>query len=91
MNGTLRKGEKVRFINTGRVYQADELGILQMDLVPKNEVSSGNVGYIITGIKISKEIGYNNAGTVEFLLDADRGHTRIRRCKTDGICRNFSN
>lgn len=55
-NGTLRKGEKIRFVNTGKDYTADEVGILQMDQVPKNELSAGNVGYIITGIKESKEI-----------------------------------
>lgn len=56
MNGTLRKGEKVRFFNTGKAYEADEIGILQMNQVPKQELSAGNVGYIITGIKESKEI-----------------------------------
>ena len=55
-NGTLRKGEKIKFVNTGKEYSADEVGILQMDQVPKNELSAGNVGYIITGIKESKEI-----------------------------------
>ncbi len=55
-NGTMKKGEKVRFVNTGKEYDADEVGILQMNQVPKNELSAGNVGYIITGIKESKEI-----------------------------------
>ncbi len=56
MNGTLKKGEKVRFVNTGKEYHADEIGILQIKQVPKNELKAGNVGYIITGIKASKEI-----------------------------------
>jgi len=56
MNGTLRKGDKVRFVNTGKDYVADEIGILQMSQVPKDVLYSGNVGYIITGIKVSKEI-----------------------------------
>lgn len=56
LNGTIKKGEKVRFYNTGKDYEADEIGILQMSQVPKNELSAGNVGYIITGIKESKEI-----------------------------------
>ncbi len=55
-NGTLKKGDQVRFINTGREYQADEIGILQLNQVAKNELKAGDVGYIITGIKISKEI-----------------------------------
>lgn len=56
LNGTMKKGEKVRFYNTGKYYDADEIGILQMNQVPKTELSAGNVGYIITGIKESKEI-----------------------------------
>lgn len=56
MNGTMRSNDKVRFVNTGNEYQADEIGILQIAQVPKKELSAGNVGYIITGIKESKEI-----------------------------------
>lgn len=56
LNGSMKKGEKVRFVNTGKEYSADEIGILQMNQVPKKELSAGNVGYIITGIKNSKEI-----------------------------------
>ena len=55
-NGTIHKGDKVRFFHTGKEYTADEIGILQMEQVPKNELSAGNVGYIITGIKESREI-----------------------------------
>lgn len=56
MNGRLRKGDLVRFVNTGKEYEADEIGILQMNQIPKEELSAGNVGYIITGIKVSREI-----------------------------------
>ncbi len=55
-NGRISKGELVRFVNTAGEYSADEIGILQMNQVPKKELSAGNVGYIITGIKESKEI-----------------------------------
>jgi GTP-binding protein LepA len=55
-NGILRKGDKVRFFNTGKNYNADEIGILKMDLSPKNEVRTGDVGYIISGIKQAKEV-----------------------------------
>ena len=55
-NGIMRKGDLVRFVNTNKEYVADEVGILQLDLVPKKELRAGNVGYIITGIKESKEI-----------------------------------
>ncbi len=55
-NGALRKGEKVRFFHTDNEYEADEIGVLRMDLSPREELSAGNVGYIITGIKNSREI-----------------------------------
>ena len=56
MNGTIRTGENVKFFNTGMEYDADEIGVLQMKQVPKQELSAGNVGYIISGIKTSKEV-----------------------------------
>ncbi len=55
-NGILKKGDKVRFFNTGKDYNADEIGILKMDLSPKNTVGTGDVGYIISGIKQAKEV-----------------------------------
>ena len=55
-NGVIRKGQKIKFFNTGREYNADEIGILKMDLVPKNEVRAGDVGYIISGIKQANEV-----------------------------------
>ncbi len=55
-NGSIRKGDLVKFINTGKEYDADEVGILKLDMVPKEEVHCGNVGYIISGIKTSKEV-----------------------------------
>ncbi|MCB0546778.1 MAG: translation elongation factor 4 [Phaeodactylibacter sp.] len=56
MNGTIRKGDLVRFVNTDKEYEADEIGVLRLIQDPKQELSAGNVGYIITGIKESKEI-----------------------------------
>ena len=56
LNGNLKKGDKVRFFNTGKNYEAEEVGILKMTLIPKQEVLCGDVGYIITGIKDAKEI-----------------------------------
>jgi GTP-binding protein LepA len=56
LNGSISKGEKVKFFNTGKTYDADEIGILKMDLVPKSKVSAGDVGYIISGIKQAKEV-----------------------------------
>ena len=50
----IRKGDKVKFFNTGKEYDADEVGVLKMDMVPRNELRTGDVGYIISGIKTSK-------------------------------------
>lgn len=55
-NGVIHKGEKIKFFNTGRTYNADEIGILKMTLSPKNEVRAGDVGYIISGIKQANEV-----------------------------------
>ncbi|MGL5893769.1 MAG: translation elongation factor 4, partial [Bacteroidales bacterium] len=55
-NGTIRKGDKVKFFNTGKEYQADEIGILRLDMESRTEVGCGDVGYIISGIKTSKEV-----------------------------------
>src|SRR5690606_21548769 len=56
LNGVIKKGQKVKFFNTGREYIADEIGVLKMDLLPKNEVKAGDVGYIISGIKQANEV-----------------------------------
>lgn len=55
-NGIIRKGDKVKFFNTGMEYEADEVGVLKMDMVPRDELRTGDVGYIISGIKDSKEV-----------------------------------
>ena len=55
-NGTIRKGDKVKFFNTGREYEADEVGILRLKLLPRDHISAGDVGYIISGIKESNEV-----------------------------------
>ena len=56
VNGTMREGDLVRFFNTGKEYDADEIGILKLDMQPRKEISAGNVGYIISGIKTSTEV-----------------------------------
>ncbi|MCB0501261.1 MAG: translation elongation factor 4 [Bacteroidetes bacterium] len=55
-NGTIKKGDKIKFFNTGNEYEADEVGILRYKPEPKKEMLAGDVGYVITGVKISKEI-----------------------------------
>ena len=63
-NGTIGKGDLVRFVNTENEYNADEIGILQMDMIPSKKLSAGNVGYIITGIKTSSEIKVGDTMTL---------------------------
>ncbi|MAE81982.1 MAG: elongation factor 4 [Flammeovirgaceae bacterium] len=55
-NGTLKSGEKVKFVNTGKTYDADEIGVLRLSHEKKKEISAGNVGYLISGIKVAKEV-----------------------------------
>ena len=55
-NGTIKKGQRIRFYNTKRDYNADEIGILKMGLVPQKELRTGDVGYIISGIKQANEV-----------------------------------
>jgi GTP-binding protein LepA len=56
VNGTIKKGEKVKFVNTGAFYNADEIGVLRLKPEPRPELSTGDVGYIISGIKSAKEV-----------------------------------
>ena len=56
INGVMRPGEKVRFINTKKEYLAEEIGTLKMDMIPKKELRTGDVGYIVTGIKNATEV-----------------------------------
>ncbi|MDR2843265.1 MAG: translation elongation factor 4 [Candidatus Symbiothrix sp.] len=56
VNGTIRKGDSVKFVATEKEYEADEVGILKLEPSPREELSCGNVGYIISGIKASKEV-----------------------------------
>lgn len=55
-NGTIKKGDKVKFVNTGKTYDADEIGILRLKQDPQKMISAGNVGYLISGIKVAKEV-----------------------------------
>lgn len=55
-NGTLGKGDHVKFVNTGKTYEADEIGVLRLQHDPKDKISAGNVGYLISGIKVAKEV-----------------------------------
>ena len=56
VNGSIKSGDHVKFFNTGMEYDADEIGVLKMDMIPRKELRTGDVGYIISGIKNSKEV-----------------------------------
>lgn len=55
-DGSIKKGDKVKFVHTGKTYEADEIGVLKLKQQPKEVINAGNVGYIISGIKIAKEV-----------------------------------
>ncbi|MFC2125975.1 translation elongation factor 4 [Bacteroidota bacterium] len=55
-NGKIRKGDHVKFVNTGKNYDADEIGILKFQNVPIDEMTAGNVGYLVSGIKVASEV-----------------------------------
>ncbi|MGY6559696.1 MAG: translation elongation factor 4 [Nitritalea sp.] len=55
-NGQIRKGDKIKFVNTGREYDADEIGVLGINQIPQQQMAAGNVGYLISGIKVAKEV-----------------------------------
>ena len=56
LNGSIKPGDKVKFVSTGKEYQADEIGVLKMKMHPKKEIPCGSVGYIISGIKTAVEV-----------------------------------
>ncbi|MBL7816858.1 MAG: elongation factor 4 [Saprospiraceae bacterium] len=87
MNGSIRKGEKVRFFYTGKDYNADEIGILQMNLMPKDELKAGDVGYIITGIKAAKEIKVGDTIThaTKPCMEAVKGFEEVKPMVYAGV------
>ena len=62
-NGTLNKGDKIKFVNSGKEYFADEIGILGVNQIPQQTMSAGNVGYLISGIKVAKEVAVGDTVT----------------------------
>src|SRR5690606_593940 len=56
MHGTIKKGDKIKFIATGKQYEADEIGVLKLNQEPRTVLAAGNVGYLISGIKNAKEV-----------------------------------
>ena len=87
LNGTIKKGEKIKFFNTGKEYDAEEVGYLQMTLMPMPEVKCGDVGYVITGIKDAKEIkvGDTLTATANPCNEAIKGFEEVKPMVFAGI------
>ncbi len=87
LNGTIKKGDKIRFYHTGKNHDANEVGILQMGLMPRDEVRAGDVGYIITGVKSVKEIkvGDTITHTARPCADGVQGFEEVKPMVFAGI------
>ncbi len=71
-DGTIKKGDKIKFVNTDKIYNADEIGVLKLKQQPEKEISAGNVGYLISGIKVAKEVKVGDT-----ITHPDRPTTKI--------------
>jgi len=71
-DGSIRKGDKVKFVNTGKTYDADEIGVLRLKQDPQKEIGAGNVGYLISGIKVAKEVKVGDT-----ITHVDRPTTKV--------------
>ncbi len=87
LNGTINKGDKVKFMATGKEYNADEIGTLGLDLMPQKQLVAGDVGYIISGIKNAKEVKVGDTLTSKErpCLDAVRGFEDVKPMVFAGI------
>lgn len=86
-NGAINKGDKVKFVNTGKTYEADEIGVLKLKQQPKNTIKAGNVGYLISGIKVAKEVkvGDTITHTSRPCANAVRGFENVKPMVFAGI------
>ncbi|WP_285056490.1 translation elongation factor 4 [Pedobacter ginsengisoli] len=87
VNGQIKKGDKVKFINTGKQYLADEVGILKLDMAPRTVVKTGDVGYIISGIKEAREVKVGDTITTvdRPSLDSIQGFEEVKPMVFAGI------
>lgn len=87
VNGQIKKGDKVKFINTGKQYLADEVGILKLDMAPRSIVKTGDVGYIISGIKEAREVKVGDTITTvdRPSLDSIQGFEEVKPMVFAGI------
>jgi GTP-binding protein LepA len=85
-NGTIRKGDKVKFVATGKEYIADEVGVLKLEKEPRDEITCGNVGYLISGIKQAREVKVGDTIThVHNPADAIKGFEDVKPMVFAGI------
>ncbi len=85
-NGTIRKGDEVKFVNTGKFYEADEIGVLKLKQQPRDKISAGNVGYLISGIKVAKEVKVGDTIThVDRPCKAVKGFENVKPMVFAGI------
>jgi GTP-binding protein LepA len=86
-NGTIRKGDKVKFMSNGQEYEADEVGVMSMTLVPKPFVGPGDIGYIISGIKTATEVKVGDTITTVAnpCLDAVKGFEEVKPMVFAGV------
>ena len=87
LNGSIKKGDKVKFVSTGQEYDADEVGILKLKMAERNEVKTGDVGYIITGIKNAKEVKVGDTITLASNMNPEliRGFEEVKPMVFAGI------
>jgi GTP-binding protein LepA len=87
VNGTLAKGDRVRFLSTGKDYGAEEVGTLKLSQVPKKEIKTGDVGYLITGIKDAKDVKVGDTITLvnEASVPAIEGFEEVKPMVFAGI------
>jgi GTP-binding protein LepA len=87
LNGSIKKGDLVKFVSTGQEYHADEIGILKLKMTEKNQVNTGDVGYIITGIKNAKEVKVGDTITLAAnpSPDAIKGFEEVKPMVFAGI------
>jgi GTP-binding protein LepA len=86
-NGIIKKGDKIKFSNTGLEYEADEVGILKLGMEAKKQVGTGDVGYVITGIKVAKEVkvGDTITTTTNPCLESIKGFEDVKPMVFAGI------
>lgn len=85
-NGTIRKGDKVKFVATGKEYTADEIGVLKLDKEPRNQIECGDVGYLISGIKQAKEVKVGDTIThIQNSAEAIKGFEDVKPMVFAGI------